>query len=262
MFSIQEQIIQLQAAVEVWAPIREKAIEDINKKITDLIQHRRNTNIAAITGATTSIGGSILAIVGFALTPVTFGVSLGLGIGGVAIATAGGITAAGAGIADFVIHQCNKEVQAILEEDVEKLKPIKEFAEAIAINIEETEEKCDGVDKKAILDFFLCVITPSLVKGGNIGTKVAETALIATLEIGAAALKIVGTAARVVAIAGVVINVALIPIDVILIGATFYNIIHDKNASRAVVNLRKQITELEEEKTNILKTAYPEEAQL
>ncbi len=261
MLSMQEKYIQFREAVRIWAPIREKAIKDIEAKITDLIKHRRNANIAKVTGGATSIGGSILAVVGFALTPVTFGVSLGLGIGGVAIATAGGFTAAGASIVDIVIQKCEKGVQALLDEDYEKLKPIRELAKEMLKDMEETEERCDGVDEKAIFEFFTLVIAPALVRGGNIGTKVAETAILGALEIGAAALRVAGTAARVVAIAGVVINAALIPIDMILIGMTLKNVIGDKNASRAVDNLRKQITELQETKKEILNKAYPEEAQ-
>ncbi len=83
-----------------------------------------------------------MAVVGFALIPVTFGVSLGLGIGGVAIATAGG-----AGIADVVIQKCEKEVEALLKEDFEKLEPIRELAKDILNKIKKTEEKCVGVDE-------------------------------------------------------------------------------------------------------------------
>ncbi len=93
-----------------------------------LKRHRRNTNIAKVTGGATIIGGGTTAIVGIALIPGTFGASLFLVIGGVAIASAGGITAAGAGIADVVIQRSQDEVQAtILIEDFEKLKPIREL---------------------------------------------------------------------------------------------------------------------------------------
>ncbi len=258
-----EKYTQLQEAVKIWAPIRERTIRDIEYKIADLIRHRRNTNIAKVTGSTTSIGGSILAIVGLALTPVTFGVSIGLVAGGVLIATAGGVTAAGASIADVVTQRFQKEVQAILQEDFETLKQIKELAKELLEIIQKTEERCDGADKKAILEFFTLVITPALVKGGTVDTKIAETMLIGALEIGAAALHDVGTAARVVAIAGVVLNVAhIIPIDMIAIGIALKNVIGDKNASRAVVNLRKTISELQEEKKEILKKVYLYEAQI
>ncbi len=268
MLSIHENYIQLQEAVQVWAPIREKAIEDIEEKITDLIRKRRNTSIAKIAGATTSIGGSILAVVGFALTPVTFGASLGLGIGGAAIATAGGITVAGSSLADIIIQRCQKEVQAILKEDFEKLEPIRELAKEILKIVQEIEERCEGIDKKAIFEFIAVVIAPALVKGRTIDAKVVETMLGALeIHVGAAAKRVVhkdvDTAARlVVTVAVVVLSAQYIPMDMILMGVTLKNIIADKNQSRATDNLWKSISKLQKQKAEILKTTYTKEAQL
>ena len=57
--------------------------------------------------SSTSIVGGAMAIAGLALAPVTFGVSMGLSAGGMALAAAGGTTAAGVSIADIGIQKSN-----------------------------------------------------------------------------------------------------------------------------------------------------------
>ena len=259
---MQEKHAQFREAVKVWVPIREKSIEDIKAKIESLIKSRRDCSIAKITGSGVSIGGGILAIVGFALTPVTLGGSLALGIGGIAIAGAGGVTAAGASIADTVIQMCENEVKAILDADYENLKPIYELANEMLEIMQETEKMCDGVNKKAILEVFTAIIAPSLLRGGSVGTKIAETVLVGALEIGAATARVAGTTAiRAVAIAGVALSAILIPVDIAFIGFSLKNIIVDKNMSKAAKKLCELLSELEKEKNDIFSKAYPEEQQ-
>ena len=88
--------------IEKWIPVREETIQKIEGIIDDLKVHHRNVNISRITGSGVSIAGSLIAITGFGLAPVTAGASIGLSVGGIAIAVAGGGTAAGASIADTV----------------------------------------------------------------------------------------------------------------------------------------------------------------
>ncbi len=193
-----------------------------------LKRHRRNTNIAKVTGGATIIGGGTTAIVGIALIPGTFGASLFLVIGGVAIASAGGITAAGAGIADVVIQRSQDEVQAtILIEDFEKLKPIRELVKKMRKKNEKREE--NPIHK------FVSSVT----------RRIADSKL-----------------CTVCTIANVVSDVLLISVDVKKIRASLNNIFADEDESRAVVNLCELISELEDEKTEIMKTAHPAQAQL
>ena len=197
-----------------------------------LKRHRRNTNIAKVTGGATIIGGGTTAIVGIALIPGTFGASLFLVIGGVAIASAGGITAAGAGIADVVIQRSQDEVQAtILIEDFEKLKPIRELVKKMRKKNEKREEKRKG--------------NPIHKFVSSVTRRIADSKLCVVCTI-----------------ANVVSDVLLISVDVKKIRASLNNIFADKDESRAVVNLCELISELEDEKTEIMKTAHPAQAQL
>ena len=84
--------------VEKWIPVREETIQKIERIINDLKVHHRNVNISHITGSSVSIAGSLIAIVRFGLAFVTFGASIGLSVGGIAMAVAGGSTVAGASI--------------------------------------------------------------------------------------------------------------------------------------------------------------------
>ena len=130
MAKIQELLKDLSTAVEEWPLVHDTSIEKIQMTIENLRVHHRNVNISRITGSTASIAGSAMAIVGFILTPFTLGVSLGLSIPGIALAVAGGGTAAGASIADVVLQHTNvTEAQKQLKHDYDKLNDICKIAE-------------------------------------------------------------------------------------------------------------------------------------
>ena len=207
---------ELRAQVEEWIPIRQETIQKIEGIIDDLKTHHRNVNISRITGSGVSIAGSLIAILGFGLAPVTLGASIGLSAAGIAIAVAGGGTAAGASIADTVIQKLNvKQAQERLEDDYDQLYMIQVIAKIIDSNTAAAtgaREECPGVDNNRVIGE---VLGQGVLRAGNIGMKVAEIAAANTLEIGAAALRVGGTAARSVAAVGLVLNVALIPIDLI-----------------------------------------------
>jgi hypothetical protein len=67
-------------------------IEEIEKTIDKLKVHHRDVKIILGTGTSAAIVGGLMAIVGFVLTPVTFGASVGLTAGGLGLAVAGGGT--------------------------------------------------------------------------------------------------------------------------------------------------------------------------
>ena len=106
-----------------WKGRRENTVKTIRTTAEKLVKHHRNVNISRITGSVVAIGGSGIAILGFALTPVTFGASLGLTIAGAGIAAAGGVTAAGASIADTVITKTGvKEAQEQIQKQNERIR--------------------------------------------------------------------------------------------------------------------------------------------
>ena len=178
--------------------------------------HHRNINISCITGSSTSIAGSLIAIAGFGLAPVTPGASIGLTAGGIAIAVAGGTTVAGASIADTVIQKSNvKQAQEQLKEDYDQLYTIQVIANIIDSNTVAAageRKECPGVGKRRVVGEAL---GQSFLRASTIGVRTAEIAVSNTLEIGAAALRVGGTAAKSIAAVGLVLNVVLIPIDLI-----------------------------------------------
>ncbi|KAK7910375.1 hypothetical protein WMY93_015059 [Mugilogobius chulae] len=84
----------------------------------DISTFHSKARIAGITGGTTTAVGSVAAIAGLALAPVTFGASLIVTAVGVGVATAGGITSASAAISDNVNNaQDRKKVETLLLEN-------------------------------------------------------------------------------------------------------------------------------------------------
>uniref|UniRef100_A0A1A7Z7Z3 Apolipoprotein L domain containing 1 n=1 Tax=Nothobranchius furzeri TaxID=105023 RepID=A0A1A7Z7Z3_NOTFU len=91
----------------------------------DISEFHQKARIAGITGGTTTAVGSVAAITGLALAPLTFGASLVVTAVGVGVAAAGGITSASAAISDNV-HNMNdrKKVEALLKEYEEHMMAI------------------------------------------------------------------------------------------------------------------------------------------
>ena len=146
MLSIQELQAKFDKQVQQWIPVRDITIEEIEKTIEKLTEHHKNVNISRITGSGASIAGSLIAIVGFVLAPVTLGASIGLSVGGIALAVAGGGTAAGASIADAFLQKSNiKHVQDQLDRDYKQLEAISQTAKAIKRKIDSTRQKCPSI---------------------------------------------------------------------------------------------------------------------
>ena len=116
----------------------------IRKIVTNLVRHWKNVNITRIIGYVTAIRGTSIAILGFALTPVTFGASLALSltIVGASKGTVGGLTAAGASITDTILTKLGvREAQRQVQYDLDKLKEIQSIEEEIAKLNERIEKK-------------------------------------------------------------------------------------------------------------------------
>ncbi|XP_041752984.1 uncharacterized protein LOC121581553 isoform X1 [Coregonus clupeaformis] len=85
----------------------------------------KKTKIAQITGGSTSAVGGVCTIVGLALAPVTMGASLIVTAVGLSVATAGGLTSAGAGLSNTVNNSMDrKKVEAIVVDYQEKMTDI------------------------------------------------------------------------------------------------------------------------------------------
>jgi len=106
-----------------WRDKRALTMHTLLSLADDLEHHRLNVNISVVTGSSVGATGGILAIVGLALAPETFGVSLILTAVGTAASVAGGVTSLGSNIADCVIAKKRmKLAQEAIDEDVKYTK--------------------------------------------------------------------------------------------------------------------------------------------
>ena len=215
MVAIQKNQTKFSQQVQQWIPVRDIAIEEIEKTIKKLKKHHKKVNISRITGSSVSIAGSLMAMVGFGLAPVTLGASIGLSVGGIAIAVAGGGTAAGASITDAVLQRSNvKHAQEQLDRDYKRLDEISQIAKEIKKEIDDARERCPSISAHEYAAVFGEVITQGVARGSNVAVRLAELGVYGTLEIGALALRVGGAAARGIAAAEIVLTVVLIPIDI------------------------------------------------
>lgn len=226
---IQELQRRYHDAVIIWLPVRDITIQQVQEAAEELRIHLRNVNIVRVTGASTSIGGSLLAILGFGLAPVTFGGSIALSAVGIGIAVAGGVTAAGASIADIAIEKSNmKDVQQQINRDYEELKAILELTDKMNIIISETKSLCPDIDNST---FAILIADVSVIKGGRLRIT--------------AALTIGGTAER--SIACIASNIAFTPIDVIAIVRNGWKL---GSETKVVIKLREVAAEMEKQNTS------------
>ncbi|XP_034743409.1 apolipoprotein L1 [Etheostoma cragini] len=97
-------------------------VMDLNSIADGLDKFSKNTKIAQITGGSTSALGGVATITGLALAPFTMGTSLIVTAVGLGVATAGGLTSAGAGISNQVNNSMDrKKVDKIVQDYQEKM---------------------------------------------------------------------------------------------------------------------------------------------
>ena len=127
-------IQDLDDASQRWMRERRNLVKLLREIANDIQKHEDNSQIAKITGASTSIVGTGLAIGGAIAAPFTFGASLSLIGVGVGVAVAGGTTVAGTQLVNHLLRSSNvKIVDKALETDrieTQNLKnKFKNFAE-------------------------------------------------------------------------------------------------------------------------------------
>ncbi|XP_053740240.1 titin homolog isoform X3 [Synchiropus splendidus] len=110
---------------------------DLNGIADGLDKFNKKTKIAQITGGSTSAIGGVATIAGLALAPVTMGTSLIVTAVGLGVATAGGLTSAGAGISNQVNNSMDrKKVEKIVEDYQEKMVDLNKCLKFIKQGIE------------------------------------------------------------------------------------------------------------------------------
>ena len=126
-----------------WSTERKECIENITAISDQIDHHHRNANVAQLPAAGLGVLSGALVITGIALTPVTFGASLGLTIAGTVIGVASAGTGAGASVTDMVItrrkvkeaHECfeqHKQNTLKLIEMVSKIVQITDKIEKLS----------------------------------------------------------------------------------------------------------------------------------
>eukprot|EP00066_Takifugu_rubripes_P026068 XP_011615334.1 PREDICTED: uncharacterized protein LOC105418219 isoform X4 [Takifugu rubripes] len=110
---------------------------DLNSIADGLDKFSKNTKIAQITGGSTSAIGGVATIAGLALAPVTMGTSLIVTAVGLGVATAGGLTSAGAGITNQVNNSMDrKKVEKIVQDYQDKIADLNKCLKFIKQGIE------------------------------------------------------------------------------------------------------------------------------
>lgn len=110
---------------------------DLNSIADGLDKFSKKTKIAQITGGSTSAIGGVATIAGLALAPVTLGTSLIVTAVGLGVATAGGLTSAGAGISNQVNNSMDrKKVEKIVQDYQDKMADLNKCLTFIKQGIE------------------------------------------------------------------------------------------------------------------------------
>ena len=250
MVVMQELQAKFDIQVQKWIPLRDVAIEEIEKTIEKLKVHHKNVNISRITGSSASFAGSLMAIIGFGLAPVTAGVSVGLSVGGIALATVGGGTAAGASIVDAVLQHSNvKHAQEQLDRDYKQLDAISQTAKEIEKEIDDARQKCPDISTAEFAAVFGEVVAQGVTRGSNVAVRIAELGVYGILETGVLALRVGGAAKRIAA-AGIVLTVVLIPIDIAEIIRSSVSL-QKGSQTEAIIKLTDIVEQLKEQKKAI-----------
>ena len=245
---------RLRAAVANWKPTRAESITTLREIVGKLQRMNRDVRISRIAGASTSIVGGVVAVVGFALIPVTFGGSLALTIIGAAVGVAGGATSAGATIADMVKTKTGtKEAEKVIKADQEQTAEINDILRTMATVIERIRGEHSTMSTSNLLTLMLrggqgVVYVGSLVAKFTVeGLEIARVGVVAGLRLAGA-----GGAA----IAGGVVSALLIPMDIadIAYNATKLFKNSDSNATKW---LSQHIEELEQQREEIINALPP-----
>ena len=105
-----------------------------------------------------------MAIVGFGLSFVTFGASLGLTVAGGILAASGGVTMGGADIGDWVVSRSHmKVVERVIEQDRELSTEIRKSAEGLSTEVKKLSIKYPSLREEVIL-----AAVSNIIKGKTI----------------------------------------------------------------------------------------------
>lgn len=223
---VQTQLSQLQSDLYKFIEESKECTNEIRRIAQEIDDHYSKITKAKIAGSALAIPGGIIAGVGFALSFVTFGASLGLSIAGGIMAGVGGATAGGAGIVDAILA---KRTSKEAETKFDALQKRREQLCKECLTIGESLGDPKDVDRKypSWVKFWVKLvfdvgstsngvlwntIVSTVLNGLRIASYGDEAARLGA-TVGSTAFRSLGTVGRGFHIAGGVAGIVLLPFD-------------------------------------------------
>ncbi len=240
-------IEKIQSTIEELLATREVTLKSLGTLKDSIEKSYDKSRRAKIGGSATAIGGSLLGILGFALAPVTFGASLGLGIAGGVVAAAGGVAIAGAEIG-YTVKSKKKlnKINGKCENDTELMQHLHESGEKLDKLMKLLSERY-RTSPDSLFELLHHSTTSSNVLNGFIHTgRIAKTAtstaraLLAGTRTVWASLR---PAIRVFGVVSVAIDIVFIPIDIGVLVKSAYDV-HKYKKGKSNSNVAEEIQKL------------------
>ncbi|CAC5364656.1 unnamed protein product [Mytilus coruscus] len=252
-----------------WFERAKSVIETLEVLAEELDVHFTRISKAKIGGSAVGIVGSVVGIVGIALTPFTFGASLGLTIAGGAVAGIGGATVGGSLIADNVLSKKTKtKAEGHLSDYSNSIKTIKEKCLDMSRRLKNIKTLEDNFPDWVLFwtkfvrgqgsnsNEFKWEQTQELLNSNldslvSAGTFVVGEGVGSGVRIAGAAFRITGSSLRV---AGGLISALMIPLDIMTIVNSAIDL-HKKNnheTSRLIIQISQTLAAELPTKDNII----------
>ena len=248
---------ELTKTLEKLIGVREATLLTLHELKSEIEESYLKSRKARVAGTVATVSGSALNLVGFGLAFVTFGASLGFLIPGGILATAGGVTLAGAEIGYYVVSKSMLEAaEKACESDRKLMLELKslgdKFEELLSSLTEKYKTKESLIErilvgKTAVTGFIkLC----KFIDGFYDVLRTVKSAVVAA-RLGAGARTVwagLSTTTRALGIIGAVCDVVFIPVDIAVMVKSSYDIHMHKqgksNSTRAK-SVQETIDELQ-----------------
>ena len=203
----------------------EQVIRELNLLKAEINQHHKNCNIARVSGSAPAVAGGVMFVTGAALAFFTFGASVGLMIGGGALATAGGVTAGGASVAELIINKkTKKRIEELIAQCQEQHQKVKDLLRELVIQ-DAVIELGNGFwyhGNTAMAHIYSGV-------GSAIGVvRLCMAAAGLADDVAGTAVRVMSTAGRAFHIVGLVAAAIMLPFDIISVVWNSYELAIDK----------------------------------
>lgn len=248
--AIEVQIRDLGENINQLIVLTDELIETLDGLADEVDKCFKKVTITKVTGSACAIFGGVLGIVGFGLSFVTFGTSLGLCIAGGVVAGSGGGAVGIARITDAIcnskrgreannaIERYNRHIQTIQEKarDIgEELTRIGEIDTDFASWVLAYGSASTG------LGIGWRLIVNTILRGLDVAEGIGRTGL----EAGVTAFRALGTVGKVFHIGGGVAGIIFLPVDIYTLVDSSIDI-HKDNKHKVSRNIRSTISTLRE----------------